>query len=68
MRNKREAFFTGLSYKSSYADLFGSSSSLSERAVARLSQSSHASSEELKGLVSDIFVSSSISVLSPKLS
>lgn len=49
-------------------DLFGSSSSLSERAIARLSQSSHASSEELKGLVSDIFVRSSISVLSPKLS
>lgn len=49
-------------------DLFGPSSSLSGRAIASLSRSSHASSEELKGLVSEIFVRSSTSVLSPKLS
>ena len=47
--------------------LFGPSSSLSERAVNCLSRPDSDGSEELKRIVSDIFVKASTSVLSPRL-
>ena len=47
--------------------LFGSSSSLAERAIGCLNNPGYLDSEELKRIVSDTFVKSSTSVLSPRL-
>ena len=47
--------------------LFGSSSSLAERAIGCLNNPDYIDSEELKRIVADIFIKSSTSVLSPRL-
>ena len=47
--------------------LFGSTSSLPERAVNCLNKPDHAGSEKLRRIVTDIFVKASTSVLSPRL-
>ena len=47
--------------------LFGSSSSLAERAIGCLNNPGYLDSEELKCIVADTFVKASTSVLSPRL-